>query len=173
MIRYRVLLSISLPLTIACLLVSFVCLGSSWNEGYVRYDSISLTGRLSNDRSFTISVAMKDFEDLKPRPPIDKYWLIAMPYPGQIIDDFQVSIDGRSIALPDSSYDDLTDIAIPIGLRILNIGDTAVVRFLGGDGAGAFTARFFIADYTLIRKSVVFMNSEGEEDSMVTIYQKP
>lgn len=137
-------------------------------EQVVKYDALVLKGRLSDDATFEIAITLQPYSIARDR--LKKFWGNDAPEPDRVMHRLSLHVSGYDIKFPDDSIRDLADINLPQGVYLTE-GDSSVTLHLkGGDAAGAYSAALKIKNGRVISRTIEFINSSGDSDSIVTNY---
>jgi hypothetical protein len=82
--------------------------------------------------------------------------------PQCVVETFLLKLNGTAVDIPIRSYSDLADVALPRGVYLTGERSLVVVHVQGGDGAGAYKARFMIEGHHLVSREVEQLDESGE-----------
>lgn len=140
-------------------------------EKTVTYNGIVLSGLLNDFSKYEVSVFLKKYKSNEGSKKIDhQFWGVDGELPENIIDKMSLMIGGKDVPFPSKAFDDLSNIILPTGIYLMQKDNAVVLYLKGGDGAGAYTAVFEILHNKLIRRTIQFVNSEGELDTAINNY---
>lgn len=74
----------------------------------------------------------------------------------------QLILNKREVPIPRSSFEDLSNVAVPLGVYLTTRGRTVVLHLKGGDGEDSYEARLLFVDGHITGREIETMNDEGE-----------
>jgi hypothetical protein len=81
--------------------------------------------------------------------------------PRCVLGTLSLALGGKEVRFPKVGVEDLGNIAIPQGVYLTSRADTVVLHVRGGDGAGAYKARFLIDGYRVTAREIERLDREG------------
>jgi hypothetical protein len=164
--RYKALLLIVLIL----LLSPDAHSGQEVNEKIVSYNGLVLSGTLNDLSKFNISIFLKQYKQQLGFNTKGHFWGTDGNTPKTVVQNIVVTINKRNVKFPARSYSDLANVILPNGLYVMQASNIILIYLKGGDGAGAYTVVYEIASEQLTKRTIQFVNAEGEIDQICTRY---
>jgi len=78
-----------------------------------------------------------------------------------VLATFDLTLDGQSIPVPTSAFEDLANPSFLGGLGITEMGEGFSIHLEGGDGENSYRARFDFAKGRLVSRAVTTRDEEG------------
>lgn len=132
-----------------------VCVSYSSQNMGVEYDSISLTGKFVNGKSFQLMIEFESYINIKDRTNV-KWVSPEVTKPNNVLNDFVLKIDGECVNIPRTAFHDLFNVSPFYGVRIIQIEkDEIKIQIKGGDGAASYKVFFYFKENRLIKRTGV------------------
>jgi hypothetical protein len=164
---YKIIFIPAAIITISIILfVPLNCFGiDTSSDKVVFYDGVALYGKLNNGTQFESTIFIESYKDVGSKP-IKKFWGFDRDKPTYSIKTIKLTIGGKDALIPDEAIIDLADVTLPRGLYIMQNKQELVLYIKGGDAASAYKAALRFRDYKLVSRTIEFLNTEGELDSI-------
>lgn len=82
--------------------------------------------------------------------------------PRCIVSKLRLTIAGKPVQFPKRGVEDLANAAIPSGVYLTTRAEAVVLHVQGGDGSGAYKARFFIEGGRVTVREIERLDQEGK-----------
>ncbi len=129
----------------------------------VDYDSVRMTGKLrGTGASFTVYVRCVPFKQAARPISSVEYLGTDGQDPNCVVQSMSLTLNGKPVQFLAKSYADLADVTLPRGVYLTTRGNIVVLHVLGGDGAGAYKARYLIERQRLVAREIEQLNDKGE-----------
>lgn len=157
-----------LSLSLVYAAFSFVNSLDASQDKVVDYTGVELSGKLSKNRSFQISVK----EEITPGKVSSKVWGWNDGSLNTQITEFYFEIDNDKISISSKAYDDLLNVSLPRGLYLMEKGEDILIYLLGGDGESAYKARLVVRGKHVIRREIIGGNVDDWVNAKILEFKK-
>lgn len=147
-------------------LVQPYCFGKDTSsDKVVFYNGVTLYGKLNDGTEFESTIFIEPYKDDGSKP-IEKFWGFDREKPTYSIKTIKLKIDRKDALIPNGAIVDLADVTLPRGLYLMQNKYELVLYISGGDAASAYKAALRFKDNKLVSRTIEFVNTEGEPDSI-------
>jgi len=144
---------------------------SNTSEKVVECNGIVFTGFLNDNSKYKCSLFLKEYNEKEEENKIKKhFWGVDAARPKYVIDKIDFTINNKHILFPTEAFNDLCDVILPCGVYLMQKDNVILIHLKGGDAAGAYTAILEFSNKKLIKRTIQFVNSEGELDTVISNY---
>jgi len=78
-----------------------------------------------------------------------------------VVSVVRVTLDRREVTIPVGAFENLSNVAIPLGVYLSVRGQQVVVHLKGGDGENAYEARLVITGNRVVRREIQSFDMQG------------
>lgn len=141
------------------------------SEKGVECDGIVFTGFFEDYSKYEFSLFLKAYNKKEVDEKIKyHFWGVDAEVPNTVIAKIGFTINNKHILFPTEAFGDLCDVILPCGVYLMQKDKVVLVYLKGGDAAGAYTAIFEFSHERLIKRTIQFVNPEGDLDTVVNKY---